>query len=115
MSGQGRRRDPVWIHFTEINLDSTSKLYKRAKCTKCSAEMAALVSRMRAHVKKCQRPASNIDIKLDQNQNVDSDSESESENSNSFTSATTSASSISNISANTITNTKTGNFLCFFF
>lgn len=41
--------DPIWQHFIKYG----DRKCMRAKCKKCNKDMAALVSRMKEHVKKC--------------------------------------------------------------
>ncbi|CAI6351030.1 unnamed protein product [Macrosiphum euphorbiae] len=46
----GRRKDPIWNYFIEIKDKNKTT---RAKCLKCSMEMAGLVMRMKLHKNKC--------------------------------------------------------------
>lgn len=48
----GRRLDSVWQYFIKVKSDNNKCV--RAKCKKCSKEMAGLVARLKKHVEeKC--------------------------------------------------------------
>lgn len=46
----GRRKDPIWNHFSVIRAEGKPM---RAECKKCHSNMAGLVLRMRKHYNSC--------------------------------------------------------------
>lgn len=48
----GRKKDPIWIYFKELPV-VPGKSGLRATCKKCNKELQGIVSRLKAHHKKC--------------------------------------------------------------
>lgn len=70
MNKGGRRKDPIWVKFQEI--EENGKVVK-AKCKACGHVQSIKACRMRAHVKSCEQQISNstnIAGNEDSNQNV---------------------------------------------
>lgn len=60
MSSQGRKKDPIWINYNQIkvNTDRTDsagrpKAVAKAECKKCKKQLPILVARMKIHHEKC--------------------------------------------------------------
>lgn len=63
MLRQGRKRDPIWINFNAIKVNtsvesgdvgSTSKnTVPKAECKKCKKHLPILVARLKKHHEKC--------------------------------------------------------------